>query len=197
MCGLLKNKFTNSLITCRSTGNDLELEVWRTTPPIASRSSHQRHNQAQLVPETIPVPKPKQSAVHSKPEPKPRQIPNINEKPQVPPLERQPSKPQIPVSTPSQSKQQPKTSSNNSNNNVNTNIIATSQHNHVASAVPSRLQCPPVPMSILKPPPPAPSVTAATTSHVHQHLPTSNQQPQTGSSWRIRFNIEVGQGTYV
>jgi len=54
---------------------------------------------------------------------------------------------------------------------------------------------PPPPTSILKPPPPAPPVSS---SNLGNSCPSQSQQPTTASSsWRIRFNIEVGQGTFV
>ncbi|CAG7828373.1 unnamed protein product, partial [Allacma fusca] len=74
---------------------------------------------------------------------------------------------------------------------------------------PIRVQLPPV--SILKPPPPAPPTTGPPisspliTSHNHlqrsalmtKKLPAHPQPTLNSSSWRIRFNVEVGQGTYV
>ena len=56
---------------------------------------------------------------------------------------------------------------------------------------PKVIQLPPV--SILKPPPPAPPP--------HAQVPTLVLPPPppttSASSWKIRFNIEVGHGTYV
>lgn len=179
------------LCSFRTTGEVLQLEVWRTTPPIQSRSAN-HHCQNRHVPlqEPIPPPPPKSSSVAVANTSTARPIPNINEGRQH---QQTPASATITTTT---------TIDNSLKRNINAN--ANINQGHVVSAPAAAASTPksrtqssqPPPTSILKPPPPAPPTTLGKSGG--ENTTSQPQQSQPGSSsWRIRFNIEVGQGTYV
>jgi hypothetical protein len=166
----------------RTTGNELQLEVWRTNPPIQSRSTHHNHNR--------PVPLPTEPIISP---PKTKTIQNANR--QVLP----PNINEARGGTNSQKQLIPSksaTTSSNANSNINQNknkisTVVSSTSSSGPSSSRNNCQNHHPPTSILKTPAPPPPKSIETTNS------TQPQQPQQGSAWRIRFNIEVGQGTYV
>ncbi|XP_021948773.2 uncharacterized protein LOC110846360 isoform X4 [Folsomia candida] len=169
----------------KTTGEVLQLEVWRTTPPIQSRSAN-HHCQNRHVPlqEPIPPPPPKSSSVAVANTSTARPIPNINEGRQH---QQTPASATITTTT---------TIDNSLKRNINAN--ANINQGHVVSAPAAAASTPksrtqssqPPPTSILKPPPPAPPTTLGKSGG--ENTTSQPQQSQPGSSsWRIRFNIEL------
>ncbi|ODN06467.1 PDZ and LIM domain protein 7 [Orchesella cincta] len=184
----------------KSTGMELHLEIWRKHPHVASPLP------PHMTSANIPHPVHPAALIQPPPTHPPGTIsslPPSNNKPVVANPSSTDYRDQRPTAHNSTTTALPQNSSYNCNGIKNTtpglpNTTAAAPgglvavHNPLLNRITPQ---PPPPTSILKPPPPAPPVSS---SNLGNSCPSQSQQPTTASSsWRIRFNIEVGQGTFV